>query len=63
MPNQNTLGANNYQFVTAPPTNLQQVSIRLQYTISPKDRLSIQSQTQSQDRQSPAELRSRHRQD
>ena len=47
MPNQSgTTGANNYQYVAAPPTNLQQVSIRLQVTVDAKNRLSIQSQTQ-----------------
>ncbi len=32
---------------------MQQVSLRLQYTISPKDRLAITTQTQSRDSQNP----------
>ncbi len=37
----------NYQFVSSQPNNTQQVSVRLQYTIRPKDRLSIQWQFQN----------------
>ena len=39
----------NYQFVSSQPNNTQQVSVRLQYTIRPKDRLSIQWQLQNRD--------------
>ncbi|HEY4362675.1 MAG TPA: carboxypeptidase regulatory-like domain-containing protein [Bryobacteraceae bacterium] len=37
----------NYQFVSSQPNNSQQVSVRLQYTVRPKDRLSIQWQYQN----------------
>ncbi len=56
LPNQLGASVNNYQFVAAPPTNLQQVSLRLQYTLNPKNRLSIQTQTQSTDRKNPQNL-------
>ena len=36
----------NYRFVASNPNNAQQVSLRLQYTLSAKDRLSITVQTQ-----------------
>lgn len=46
-------GANNYQFVDAPPNNTQQISVRLQITVDAKNRLSIQSQTNDSHRQNP----------
>lgn len=46
----------NYQFILATPQNNQQVSVRLQITVSPKDRLAIQSQTQSRDQKSAQAL-------
>jgi hypothetical protein len=45
MPNQPGI-LQNYRFITAVPTNLQQVSFRLQYTLTAKDRLSFNVQTQ-----------------
>ena len=38
---------NNYQFATAQPSNAQQLTAQLQYTIRPADRLSIQVRTQA----------------
>ena len=51
LPNQPGATVQNYQFVTNVPTNMQQVSARLQYTVSPKDRLSFTVQTQYRDQQ------------
>jgi len=38
---------NNYQFATAQPNNAQQVTVQLQYTVRPADRVNIQIRTQA----------------